>query len=574
MEKVETSAIENDVLEPVNLHEIDHGNNSGNIERSGKDGPFSEDQSSGKVIKDSLNTLIVSLRPCITQAKVHIIHQLSRHIAGLKKKKSANEKEKAKNERKVERFVEEISILKRAKKDVISRWLVVNKKSFADITKQETLTQKFNMKVRVFVRTGEHKAVKKVLDAYRSKHTDWESEVPKALRTLGKKRKKTDPNKQELGIKLVKAAEDASKKVACKDKNVTDNKDTVENNDGNTSSESGGEESDIDDQEAQSDESDNDEGIVNAEGLSMGAIDKDSPEGNSSDSDDEEIFVSSLKNALKVDKESSTRKDREPVNEIQKDSIEKKKGEVLVKVIDLKNADFDTVEGDKDKPSIVKATDSNKNKKSSFFMGGESESEEEKEGEEEDEFSEDALQMREESLRTKFQKEGRAGAGLNSRGGRGDGGRGRGRDRGRGNHSNRGIGRGEFVRGKGRVDYNKEGNRRGDFQRGGRGNSGHSYTSSQVATTAVEKNMEMDSNLHPSWAAKKRANTTITKFEGKKIKFGDDGVSSTKPTSNKPTSKGPEAPTPAEKLHPSWAAKQSQKSSIQTFQGKKVVFGD
>merc|ERR1712083_52123 len=179
------------------------------------------------------------------------------------------------------------------------------------------------------------------------------------------------------------------------------------------------------------------------------------------------------------------------------------------------------------------------------------------------------------AIRTKFLKEGRAGAGLNSKGGRGEGGRGRGRER--AEHRNRGRGRGDFVRGKGRGDFQKEGRGRNrDIRGAGRGKPGHSYTSSHVAPTVTEKPVEVDNNLHPSWAAKKRANTTIAKFEGKKIKFGDDGVSSsnTKHTNDKPVSKGPVVPTPTEKLHPSWAAKQSQKSSIQTFQGKKVVFGD
>merc|ERR1712179_15302 len=247
---------------------------------------------------------------------------------------------------------------------VISRWLVVNKKSFADVTKQETLTQKFNMKVRVFVRTGEHKAVKKVLDAYKVKYPNWESEVPKVLRTLGKKRKKTDPNKQELGIK---AAKEGSTKVTDKDASATIKQDSLENSE-DTSSESG------------SDDSDVDEGIVTTVGHVSGIDDRASPEANSCDSDDEEIFVTSLKDALKLGSERSTRKVIEPVKGKREGSIEKKNGEVVVKVIDLNNADFDTVAGERDKSTQIKATDKNKCKKSSFFMGGESESEEEKDG--------------------------------------------------------------------------------------------------------------------------------------------------------------------------------------------------
>jgi len=627
---------------------------SGNEENEEDASPITVQKDSSKIDKEALNILIVSLRPCIAQAKVHLIHQLARQVAGLKKKKCANDQEKTKNERKVTRFVEEISILKRANKDVISRWLVVNTKTFAEVTKQETLSQKFNLKVRVFARTGDHQAVKKVLDNFKVNHPQWEKEMPKVLRALGKKRKKTDPNKQELGIKPLKNCEllneKQNEKIGNKvkdtkvDKEVSDDDESAE-----SSSDSESEEIDkrvnkaVDFKDQSTDsESDTDDGIVHNNDKESSdtesepgdlfaadghVFDKDDPANYSesenddresdesddeTDSGDEGIFVSSLKEALKLSHDGPSVEEHIQSDE-KPGTINKKSGEMLVKVLDLQNAEEDCAA--EDRSAEVVETDLSKKKISSFFVGGESESEEEKGNSDEEElfYGEDALEMRQEALRNKFQKEGRAGVGLNGekglfrgRGGN-DGGRGRGlgddhgRGRGIGNgHDNgRGRGRGEFdksrgrgdfhIRGRGtgdfhrggRGDFHRGGRGAGDFQRGGRGkyfneSNRTEQTPSVFESSAPVRNADVDNNLHPSWAAKKRASTTIAKFEGKKIKFGDDGgsVNSYKPVNIPPVVKAPVNAAPAEKLHPSWAAKQNQKSSIQAFQGKRVVFGD
>eukprot|EP00092_Neocalanus_flemingeri_P033331 GFUD01036246.1.p1 GENE.GFUD01036246.1~~GFUD01036246.1.p1 ORF type:complete len:669 (+),score=242.58 GFUD01036246.1:55-2061(+) len=609
-----------------------------------------EKEDPSKLNKERLNTLIVSLRPCISQAKVHLIHQLARQVAGLKKKKCANDQEKSKNERKVARFVEEISILKRANKDIISRWLVVNNKTFAEVTKKETLTQKFNMRVRVFVRTGEHKAVKKVLEEFRTKHPQWEKEVPKTLRTLGKKRKKTDPNKQELGIKPLKSGEPLNKSSEGNDcsSNVENEPKTtskfVQDGEGNTDDDSDNDKDDESspDSEEEKDkkddtnseeesntdgESDTDDGIVHHNDKIVTetntsetdedlfndgehVFDKDDPANYSesdaeeggeseesdveSDSGDEEIFVTSLRNAIQLSQGQLKSKEEKPsaekptVDKLGK--IDKKSGEMLVKVLDLEKVESENEDGDASGNESEKLVETgNKMKISSFFVGGESESEEENEDNLEEDalpYGENALEMRQESLRQKFQREGGF-----VRGGRGRGNNDRGSRRGSGVFDNtRGRGRGDFDRGRGRGDFDRgrgrggdfqqRGRGRGDFQRGGRGKtfneSGGGYVKQPADNIGSGTIAEVDSNLHPSWAAKKRVNTTIAKFEGKKIKFGDDGdtVKSSRPAYVPPVAKPPSTAAPSEKLHPSWAAKQNQKSSIQAFQGKKVVFGD
>merc|ERR1719391_1063785 len=46
------------------------------------------------------------------------------------------------------------------------------------------------MKVRAFVRVSEHNSVKKIIDKFRNEYPDWESNLPKLIQSLGKKKKK------------------------------------------------------------------------------------------------------------------------------------------------------------------------------------------------------------------------------------------------------------------------------------------------------------------------------------------------------------------------------------------------
>lgn len=207
--------------------------------------------------KEKVNTTIISLRPCVAQAKVHIIHSLSRQIKNLRSKNCSKEKQKEQNERKAVRYVEEIDILKKSSKDSISRYILMTKRSFNDVLKKESKTQKFDMKVRSFARVSEHQAVKKIINQFRKDHPDWEKSLQRILATLGKKKKK-------------KPSEDDD-----------ENK-----------------ESDVEEEESENEMEDSDE-------------DKEMEEQDEEDSESEgeQTFVNSLKDALKSNKEKVIAKD-------------------------------------------------------------------------------------------------------------------------------------------------------------------------------------------------------------------------------------------------------------------------
>jgi len=95
--------------------------------------------------KNGLNDVLVKLRRPITQAKVHVIHKLTKDISMLRKRKAKNEMEKMKNERKVTRFVQEVQVLRKEPKDMIARWLVSNHKTLEEVTREETASQKIDL---------------------------------------------------------------------------------------------------------------------------------------------------------------------------------------------------------------------------------------------------------------------------------------------------------------------------------------------------------------------------------------------------------------------------------------------
>ncbi|TMW53777.1 hypothetical protein DOY81_001062 [Sarcophaga bullata] len=88
----------------------------------------------------------------------------------------------------------------------------------------------------------------------------------------------------------------------------------------------------------------------------------------------------------------------------------------------------------------------------------------------------------------------------------------------------------------------------------------------------------LEQNLHPSWAAKQKLKPVITKFQGKKITFGEnDDDNSTNQSSLAPSKNTRSVPVKAndskqDSLHPSWVAKQKLKPTITAFQGKKITF--
>merc|ERR1712020_119853 len=78
----------------------------------------------------TVNNTIVKMRKAVIKAKIHVIRSLVKQIKSLKNKKVANDKMKNQNERKTERLTKELNILKKLKKDQVSKFALSNTQNF------------------------------------------------------------------------------------------------------------------------------------------------------------------------------------------------------------------------------------------------------------------------------------------------------------------------------------------------------------------------------------------------------------------------------------------------------------
>merc|ERR1719234_1313479 len=227
--------------------------------------------------------------------------------------------------------------------------MVANDVTLELVTREETASQKIDLRLRAMVRVAEHKAVRTILEGFRVKYPRWKYRVPKLLRNLGKKRKKADPNMEPLGVKaLGKSKKSAPSK------------------------------SDKDESEESSDD----------------GMDK-------SSGDDEQEFANSLKSLATTPKEkkplaknSAKGLEKEKVKEAESSKTSNRKktikevenSQMEVKVLDLKGDSKDAISIVQKKKANVQSIKP-ETKKSSFFVGGESENDDS--GGEENEEEED-----------------------------------------------------------------------------------------------------------------------------------------------------------------------------------------
>lgn len=516
------------------------------------DPPEEGNLQSSPLTKDEVNTVIVSLRPAVAQARVHIIHQHARHVKNLKLKKCSSDKQKEQNDRKIKRYVQEIELLKKSSRDSISRYVLITKKSFIDVVKKESKTQKYNMKVRSYVRVSEHAAVAKIVKALREKHRDWELVLPRIVQKLGKKKKKltqeenaeeTNSIKQEIVKNNVEESDEEIEEgsdsedemnsktdvesVGERERQVERHSDSVQELD------SGSDKSDVETDEENEDGSDEKKVVSHSDSVQeleqdsvsdKSNVESDEEYDDGSDEDgndddfnevsdeelnsDENSFVSSLKEALgKTEKQSSIVK----VSKKGKNQEVDGDGESVVKMLDLKSRN-----AKKELMQTQEKTDNSYNKagaqkRSSFFLGGESDDDED--------FEQSDVESNEDG-------------------------------HGEGTHQRNGVVENKNFRPKFDKRIEKRGSDSHNQKRDP--NFGGKRKQFQKSTSVKKPKFNKGPDRPFSALAEDRnPNKNVVK---KDIKV--------KPNDN----------NKIVDVHPSWEAKQKQKPSIQTFQGKKTVF--
>ena len=527
----------------------------------------------------TVNNTIVTMRKSVIKAKIHVIRNLVKNIKSLKGKKTANPKEKQKNDRKAERLAIEMNMLKKVKKDKVAKFALTNVQNFLPEINPEKDQDKMNelLEKRVYIRLCNTSVLSKDIQQFRKKFPNWEKELPLIMKSLGMKQKKKD-EKLKLKKKEERKLEKESKK-------------------NNTKS------SDDADEEAE-DESEvsDDENIKISDSKADNADKVESEEDNVDDDDDDDEDGKEEEDQSESEEDSNEDDDnKEKSQPIHQPKIEKYEGESVIKQLDLneliENDDSSDEEELVPKKNIKSSSKPSKETqeipKDSFFLGGEDQSDESSNEASDNEngskdFSTDfaVTKKRNDFTGKGFQRDSNS-MHSNSNRGRGNGNRGRGdfnRGRGRGGDFNRGRGRdqGFNSRGRGgfdlgRGDHSSRPSRGGRFNdrghRGGNWGNNRNQSFDQDYKKPNFNNQVEDQNIHPSWAAKRQQKINIDNgFQGKKIKFDQD-FNDTSATPMPRTTSNFEKSEP-KNLHPSWAAKKDTNKGIQPFQGKKKVFGD
>ena len=500
----------------------------------------------------TVNNTIVKMRKAVIKAKIHVIRSLVKQIKSLKNKKVANDKMKNQNERKTERLTKELSILKRLKKDHVSKFALSNTQNFLPEINPEKAEIDEILTKRACIRLCNTPVLAKEVQQFRKKFPNWESELPKITKNLGVKQKRKDEKLRE------KRKEKTQQEQVQKDVKIS----AVVSKNNST----------INDGAGSKTEQISDEDITESENV-LEYQEDDSGGASSEDSESEND-----------DEESNQHCD---ITE-EKPVASRIEGQVVIQQLDLNELiENDTSDEEENflKSQHPKAPKITKSKsitevKDSFFLGadtGENESSNNEESDNDtmnaDNFSTDIVVVN--KHRNDFIDKGKYGNDRRNphhhhnseRGSRGSkhhrGGFSRGTDRDRSRNFYDSSYSGSSDRGRGKNPRGaSRSNNRNMHSRG-------SYKHVQErrdhrSNTFVHENKNND--LHPSWAAKKTQKINISNgIQGKKIIFDQDH--------------GSDIAVPkvvdGKNLHPSWAAKkESNRAGIQPFQGKKMVFDD
>ena len=121
----------------------------------------------------TVNNTIVKMRKAVIKAKIHVIRSLVKQIKSLKNKKVANDKMKNQNERKTERLTKELSILKRLKKDHVSKFALSNTQNFLPEINPEKAEIDEILTKRACIRLCNTPVLAKEVQQFRKKFPNW-----------------------------------------------------------------------------------------------------------------------------------------------------------------------------------------------------------------------------------------------------------------------------------------------------------------------------------------------------------------------------------------------------------------
>ncbi|XP_014600270.1 PREDICTED: serum response factor-binding protein 1-like [Polistes canadensis] len=147
--------------------------------------------------KTEFNDEIVRMRKLVKQARVRVIHKLTREAKTLRAKKGT-EKQLEKNKKKADKLINEIHFLKKLKNDNITKFGISNKKSLQEILQ----SKKSKVSARIMARITEHKLLKNAIIQFRDKYPDYEQHLQPGKNKSAKQNNKFDKqDEKEITVK-------------------------------------------------------------------------------------------------------------------------------------------------------------------------------------------------------------------------------------------------------------------------------------------------------------------------------------------------------------------------------------
>ncbi|GAB1606146.1 serum response factor-binding protein 1-like isoform X1 [Argonauta hians] len=160
------------------------------------DNQFGEGTSLDKM---SLNNKVVTMRRITKKSKSHVLAKLIRQLKQLLNKSKENTTNAEKNKKNSETLLKEINALKKVKPDMISRFVLGNTLTYAELSAKGFPT----IESRILARFANEAKIQKSVAEFRENHADWKTLVAfLQTQTTGRQIKKTKNNKTKMEKKV------------------------------------------------------------------------------------------------------------------------------------------------------------------------------------------------------------------------------------------------------------------------------------------------------------------------------------------------------------------------------------
>lgn len=174
--------------------------------------------------KVEANNEIIRMRRLVRQARVCVIHKLTREVKTLRMK-HGTEKQQEKNKRKADKLISEIHALKKIKVDCITKFGIANKKSLQEILQTKNVKEN----IRIMARVTDNKALKNAIIKFRETYPNYEEYLQPGKKKSAKPKIKSQ-EKQNNNTEITKESRLADEPSS--DQDLGQNNDSVDDDDG------------------------------------------------------------------------------------------------------------------------------------------------------------------------------------------------------------------------------------------------------------------------------------------------------------------------------------------------------